>query len=521
MGEVKKDNLHRSKRSDRYQKENLISKQAVPKKEMKGPDFNKINYDVRKQEIHHHSNKKLYLSIISLLILILLFIGIHFLVPTIRLNGENTIEIPYNSSYIEEGATAKFLHDDLTDKITITNHVNSSKVGTYEVIYTVKYHGYEIKKVRTVKVIDDKKPTIILEGESEVNICPNASFKEIGYTATDEYDGDITSKVKVKKGKNKVTYSVKDSSGNAYSISRKVNELDIEKPVITLKGNSTMYLTLEDHYDEPGYTAIDNCSGDITSKVVVTGTVKEKVKGTYTLTYKVSDDHNNETVVERKVIISEKTDPNSGTISKGTIYLTFDDGPSNATTGVILDILKEEGVKATFFVTNNGPDYLIKRMYDEGHTVGLHTASHNYSKVYSSVDNYFADLEIVSNRVKRITGQTSKIVRFPGGSSNTISRRYCQGIMTKLSEELFNQGYRYYDWNVDSGDASTSKTKEAVYRNVTNNLSKNKANVVLMHDIKYQTREAIRDIIHYGKENGYTFDRIDMDTYMVRQKINN
>ena len=143
------------------------------------------------------------------------------------------------------------------------------------------------------------------------------------------------------------------------------------------------------------------------------------------------------------------------------------------------------------------------------------------TKVYKSVDNYFSDLKKVSDRVERLTGHTSKIVRFPGGSSNTISRRYCKGIMTTLSQELFSRGYRYYDWNVDSHDASDAKTKQAVYNNVTKNLSKNRANIVLMHDIKTQTRDALRDIIRYGKENGYTFERIDMDTYMIRQKIAN
>lgn len=93
--------------------------------------------------------------------------------------------------------------------------------------------------------------------------------------------------------------------------------------------------------------------------------------------------------------------------------------------------------------------------------------------------------------------------------------------MTRLSEALLNQGYRYYDWNVDSNDAYTSKSKEAVYKCVTSNLSKSRANIVLMHDIKTWTRDALRDIIRYGKENGYTFERIDMDTHMVRQHINN
>ena len=325
----------------------------------------------------------------------------------------------------------------------------------------------------------------------------------------------------IKKESDKWIYTVKDSSKNKTEIIRKINKVDKEQPVITLKGTETMYLGIDEEFTEPGYTASDNCSGNLTDKVKVTGTVKAKVEGTYTLKYEVEDDGGNKASVERKVIISKRTDPNSGVIKTGSIYLTFDDGPSSVTTPTILDILKEEGVKATFFVTNNGPDELIKRMYDEGHTVALHTASHTYSIVYKSDESYFNDLKIVSDRVKRITGQTSKIVRFPGGSSNTISRRYSNKIMTRLSEALLNQGYRYYDWNVDSNDAYTSKSKEAVYKCVTSNLSKSRANIVLMHDIKTWTRDALRDIIRYGKENGYTFERIDMDTHMVRQHINN
>ena len=280
-------------------------------------------------------------------------------------------------------------------------------------------------------------------------------------------------------------------------------------------------MNLNSTFTEPGYTATDNCSDDLTNQVKVMGSVNVNQYGTYTLTYEVADANGNKTTIKRTVHVSEKTDPNSGVSKKGVIYLTFDDGPSSVTTGEILDILKEENVKATFFVTNNGPDYLIKRIYDEGHTLALHTATHNYSKIYSSVNNYFDDLNKVSARVERITGYTSKIVRFPGGSSNTVSRRYCKGIMTTLSQELLGRGYRYYDWNVDSHDASNAKTKQAVYNNVTRNLSKSRVNMVLMHDIKTQTRDALRDIIKYGKENGYTFEKIDMNTYMVRQKIAN
>lgn len=505
-------------------KQSISKKIKSPKKEIhdyKAIDLNELTDEIESDiKTKHNSNIKLIVLILILVILIILFVMINIFIPKINLIGDSIIRLPYNSEYIESGATSNFLGKDLTSKIKITGSVDTTKIGTYIITYNLKESIYNIKKERTVVVVDEIKPTIELEGESEVFICPNKEYQEIGFTAYDEYDGNLTDKVKITKNNDGIIYSVNDSSNNTFSTSRKITEFDNEKPVITLTGNETMYLNIDEDFIEPGYTAIDNCSGDITSRVEVSGEVNNKI-GTYTLTYKVKDDALNETIVTRKVIVSEKTDPNSGVIKKGVIYLTFDDGPSSVTTGTILDILKEENVKATFFVTNNGPDSLIKRMYDEGHTIALHTASHNYATVYKSVDAYFDDLNKVSDRVKNITGQTSKIVRFPGGSSNTVSRHYSKGIMTTLSEELFNRGYRYYDWNVDSHDASNARTKEAVYNNVVTNLSKNKANVVLMHDIKTQTRDALRSIIRYGKENGYTFEKIDMNTYMVRQHINN
>ena len=274
-------------------------------------------------------------------------------------------------------------------------------------------------------------------------------------------------------------------------------------------------LLLGEEYNDMGYRASDNCSGDITSRVNVTNNVDITTSGTYDVIFDVSDDSGNNSEVKRTVVVSER-----GRV--GTIYLTFDDGPRNGTTNVILDILKEEGVEATFFVTNSGPDELIKRMYDEGHTVALHTASHNYATVYASVDSYFNDLNLVNERVKRLTGEYSYIIRFPGGSSNTVSRKYSEGIMSKLTTEVIDRGYRYYDWNISSGDAAGgSPSAEDIKNNVVNSLRKDRVNMVLMHDIKTYTRDALREIIQYGKNNGYTFEKITINTEMVRQRVNN
>ena len=153
--------------------------------------------------------------------------------------------------------------------------------------------------------------------------------------------------------------------------------------------------------------------------------------------------------------------------------------------------------------------------------MGLHTASHNYSYIYSSMENYFNDLQLVHDRVYRITGYDSKIIRFPGGSSNTISRRYKKGIMSELTKEVVNRGYKYYDWNVLSGDAGDTTDSKVVYQMTTEKLSKDKVNIVLMHDIKPYTVNALKDIIKFGKENGYLFDSLDNNNEMLVQKVNN
>lgn len=202
-------------------------------------------------------------------------------------------------------------------------------------------------------------------------------------------------------------------------------------------------------------------------------------------------------------------------------FLTFDDGPNISVTPKVLDILKEENVKATFFlIDKTNTDYLIKRMYDEGHTIGLHTASHNYKYIYSSTTNFIKDIEKIQEKVARITGEKSSIIRFPGGSSNTVSS-FNPGIMCTLSNMIIEKGYHYFDWNVSSGDAGSKRSKKNTYRNVTNNLSKNRANVVLMHDIYDSTVDAVKDIIKYGKDNGYTFEKITMDTEMYTHYVNN
>lgn len=438
----------------------------------------------------------------------------YFMFAHVELKGKSEVILNYKDEYVESGFTATRVGKDISDEVVVKGKVNTSKLGEYKITYEVPgLFGKTV--VRTVKVNDLEKPIIDVDGSKKIYLCPGTKYKKEEVKASDNYDGDLSKKVIIESDDVKVTYYVEDSSGNKSSVERSIVYEDVEKPVITLNGTKYDYVFLNEKYSDKGAKASDNCGGDLSSKVVVKNNVNTSKAGTYTVEYNVSDSNGNTTKVVRNIRVSERN-------KVGTVYLTFDDGPQWGTTDKILDILKEEGVEATFFVTNKGPDELIKRMYNEGHTVALHTATHDYAKVYASVDSYFKDLESVGNRVKRITGYESKIIRFPGGSSNTISRNYSKGIMSTLTSEVINRGYKYFDWNVSSGDAAGgSPTAKQIKNNVINNLRKDRVNMVLMHDIKTYTRDALRSIIKEGKEKGYTFEKITMDTSMVKQRVNN
>lgn len=188
-------------------------------------------------------------------------------------------------------------------------------------------------------------------------------------------------------------------------------------------------------------------------------------------------------------------------------YLTFDDGPSN-NTGKILDILDQYGVKATFFViSKKNMDNEYKMIVDRGHTIALHAHTHTYSKIYKSEEAYFADLKKIDDKVYNITGVRSKIIRFPGGSSNTVHRKYCKGIMNKLKVSVREKGYIYHDWNVDSQDATGSNVPVEKLVNNIKKYSKNQDIIdILMHDTgssKQTTVEALPQIIEYLQAEGY------------------
>lgn len=206
------------------------------------------------------------------------------------------------------------------------------------------------------------------------------------------------------------------------------------------------------------------------------------------------------------------------------IYLTFDDGPSTGTTPKILNILKENGVKATFFEIKPNDNTLkyTKRILAEGHTLAIHGYSHDYYSIYKSEEQYKKNVDDLRDYFFEKTGKWCINTRFPGGSSNTVSR-YNKGIMSRLTKKMDDWGYRYHDWNVANLDAGGCKTASQAYKNVINGLRKNQENVVLMHDSdnKSMTINSLGNIIKYGKDHGYTFLPITDSTKAYHHNVNN
>lgn len=199
------------------------------------------------------------------------------------------------------------------------------------------------------------------------------------------------------------------------------------------------------------------------------------------------------------------------------VYLTFDDGPSENTDD-ILDILARYDVKATFFVVGKTDEHslaMYKRIVEEGHTLGLHSYTHKYSSLYSSVIDFEQDLKLIHDLIYETTGVDSKIYRFPGGSSNMISDVLMKDFIHLLNKE----GYTYYDWNVVSGDATVQNfTAQDLVDNVINGVEKYETSIVLMHDAtrKVATVEALPTIIEELLAMNAQILPIDDETVLIQ-----
>ncbi len=198
-----------------------------------------------------------------------------------------------------------------------------------------------------------------------------------------------------------------------------------------------------------------------------------------------------------------------------TVYLTFDDGPSDRTSE-ILDVLNAENIKATFFVIGKEAEVnkdILNRIVDDGHSLGIHTYSHIYNEIYASPESYLEDFHKTYTLIYETTNVKPTIFRFPGGSINSYSSLDYEEIIA----EMTRRGFTYYDWNASSGDATAHASASSVLSNVIGSSAGKDRIILLMHDSasKSYTVEALPGIIQYYKEQGYQFKPITNDVSPV------
>ena len=219
---------------------------------------------------------------------------------------------------------------------------------------------------------------------------------------------------------------------------------------------------------------------------------------------------------------SNKDLPISNIVTNKTIYLTFDDGPSENTIK-ILDILDRYEIQATFFVV--GPSYKLKddlllEILNRGHTIAIHSYEHEYSKIYKNEEEYLKDFYKCKEWITKITGITPTLYRFPGGSSTTIAnRKLIESIIVSLEKEK----YYHVDWNVDSFDSHYNEDYNAIVNSTINFIKTNETNktynqIILMHDNtkKIATLHALPSIIEFCLSKGYVFKTLNNHTKLIQ-----
>lgn len=411
--------------------------------------------------------KKKIIIIVIIIGLITLFLMPYLLIK-INLNGQKYIELNYGDIYIEKGANAKFLSEDLMVKID--GKVNTKKLGKQKIIYEVRNKlGIIKKKDRIINVVDKIPPVITLKGDKEINIIMGDKYTDPGYKMIDNVDGDISIRVSVKnnintnkKGNYNVIYEGKDSSNNKVTVKRIVNVIDKE-------------IVYKDEYDKINNQIRTWWSGNKkNNKRPITGagnTIEELKKYN---AYYIGED-------------------------KRIIYLTFDEGSNDTYVKEIVDVLNQNNVKATFFLCNGymvkNAD-LIKQMVEHGHSIGNHTANHKSMPSLANnnnFDQFVSEVRIVENSYYKITGKKiDKVYREPKGEYSYRSLSIIK-----------DMGYKTFFWSADHYDFMEDVSKEEVLNRLMTRY--HNGAIYLLHPKNKGNYEALDQFIKNMKKLGYEF----------------
>ena len=409
------------------------------------------------------------------------------------------------------------------DEIKIDNQVDNSQLGQYKIVYS--YH----QKVFTLIVyVDDMLPPQFETQNKTILKDETISAKELVKNIRDD------SKTEVYFQQNytclevetyKVVVVVEDSYGNKSEKSAyvQVQAKDEQPPIVS--GLTPITLLIGDEIDLKKDVIVKDDHDDSPVLTIDDSKLNIRKIGEYEVYYHVKDQSGNEDTFIRKIeVLSQYDNREALSDGKKTCYLTFDDGPSS-NTKEILEILDQYHIKATFFVTGTSPKdfHYIKEAYQKGHTIGLHTYSHDYEYIYSSLKNYISDLNKIKDVVYQQIGKNVNFIRFPGGSSNLVSKKYNDGIMTRLTKKVIDLGYQYYDWTSINGDGEGIKTVDGLKKKAIEEIGNREDIMFLMHDSGTQenTVKALPDILDYLIEQGYVFQVLDETSPTFHHHVQN
>lgn len=461
-------------------------------------------------------------TVFMLLAILVILDGRH---TEIEMLGEPKVVLEYGESYEDPGIEIRsvgklFPPPFEPQTVYAVEEFEPLKLGTQTLTYLYAEDGEEKRLTREITVLDTQKPVIellpIQEGQEPSWMD---GYIEPGFTATDNVDGDMSAIVEVTLLDDRVVYTVTDSSGNETVAEREIPGA-MDAPEIVLNDGASLTIPAAMSWEDPGFSVTDSRGKDLSGSVAVEGTVVPYRSGEYQISYTLTNTRGESVTATRTVTVEPVRQSDTLYPDRKTIYLTFDDGPSYYTPH-LLDVLAKYNVKATFFVTGNHQDYIdcIGRAYREGHSIGVHSYTHNYWNIYASEEAFFEDFNQCEQMIYDQTGAYTTLFRFPGGSSNTVSN-FNPGIMSRLTKTMTDMGYYYFDWNVTSGDAGETTRTDDVYWNVisacTNNVS-----VVLQHDIKGFSVDAVERIIVWGLNNGYQFLPLEESSYGAHHGVNN
>ena len=468
------------------------------------------------------------LALAGLLLLLAVLLAVDGRHVRFYLTDGEEITVPRGQAFEEPGVRA-FSVGRLTGEsaeelpVYVEGEVDTETVGTYELRYTARTMFRRFSVTRLVRVEDRTPPEITLFCREGYMPSWLEGYVEEGFAAWDDLDGDLTDRVEVEQSGDIRVYTVTDAAGNRTRVERRI-PYSIGRPEICLNGGETLEIDASFAFADPGFSCTDARGNDLSALVIREGAVIPYAAGEYELRYCLENALGERAEATRRVIVRPLRNPEPGDAGGKVIYLTFDDGPGPFTDG-LLDVLSLYNVKATFFVTGLDPAYAdcIGRAWREGHSIGVHSASHNYRQIYASEEAFLADFEAMQAIIREQTGQESTIFRFPGGSSNTVSR-FNRGIMTRLAGMMTERGYRYFDWNVsagDAGDMGENYSAEQVLQNIIDGCSQRNVSVVLQHDSLDFSVAAVERVIIWGLTNGYRFAPLDETSEPVRHRIAN